>query len=148
MFFFSYSTMPKEFPVEFKQLAFPIIDFVDKEKNGPSIPLNNVTDRLQTLLSIFQRSLYRLKHELKEEQERLVRRTRSSSSSLLPIALSPVSRSARPKVQLTILEEDTIRLMFHQLLKYKVYPTAETLLTTLLDQNSQFPIQSQNFITS
>ena len=36
--------MPKEFSVEFKQLAFSVIDFVEKEKNGPSIPLNNVTD--------------------------------------------------------------------------------------------------------
>ena len=104
--------MPKEFSVEFKQLVFSIIDFVEKEKkNDPSILLNNVIDRLQAMLGISQRSVYRLKHEmkeLKEEQERLVRPTRSSSSSLSPIALSPVSHSGRPKVQLTILEEDTI----------------------------------------
>ena len=81
--------------------------------------------------------------ELKEEQERLVRRTRPSSSSLSPIALSSVSRSGRQKVQLTILEEVTIRLIFHQLLKDKVYPAVETLLPTLLDQNPQFPIQSK-----
>ena len=138
--------MPKEFSVELKQLAFSIIDFVEKEKHGPSISFNNVTDRLQTMLGISQRSVYWLKYEikeLKEEQERLVGCARSSSFSLSLIALSPVSRSGRPKVQLTILEEDTIRLIFHQLLKYKVYPTVETLLSTLLDQNSQFLIQSK-----
>ena len=138
--------MPKEFSVEFKQLAFSIIDFVEKEKHGPSISFNNVTDRLQTMLGISQRSVYWLKYEikeLKEEQERLVGRANSSSSSLSLIALSPVSRSGRPKVQLTILEEDTIRLIFHQLLKDKVYPTVETLLSTLLDQNSQFLIHSK-----
>ena len=115
-----------------------------KKKNSPSIPLNNVTDRLQAILDISQRSVYRLKHEmkeLKEEQVRLVKPTRLSSSSLSPIALSSVSRSGRPKVQLTLLEEDTIRLIFHQLLKDKVSPTVETLLSTLLDQNPQFPIQ-------
>ena len=102
------------------------------------ISLNNVTDCLQAILGISQRSVYRFKYEMKEEQERLVRRTRSSSSSL-----SPVSRSGRPKVQLTILEEDTIRLIFQRLLKDKMYPTVETLLSTLLDQNLQFPIQSK-----
>ena len=136
--------MPKEFLVEFKQLAFSIIDFVKKKDS--SIPLNSITDRLQVMLGICQRSEYRLKHEMKElkgEQERLVRRTRSSSSSLSPIALSPVSHSGRPKVQLIILEEDTIRFIFHQLLKDKVYPIVETLLSTLLDQNPQLPIQSK-----
>ena len=83
------------------------------------------------MLGISQRPVYRLKHEmkeLKEEQERLVRCTRSLSSSLSPIALSPISRSDHPKVQLTIPEEDTIRFIFHQLLKDKVYPTVETSL--------------------
>jgi len=138
--------MPKEFSVEFKQLAFSIIDFVEKEKNDPSIPLNNVTDRLQAMLGISRRSVYRLKHEMKElkdEQERFVRSTRSSSSSLSPTALSPTSRSGRPKVQLTMLEEDTIRLTFHQLLKDKMYPTVENLLLTLLNQNPEFPIKSK-----
>jgi len=81
--------------------------------------------------------------ELKDEQERFVRSTRSSSSSLSPTALSPTSRSGRPKVQLTMLEEDTIRLTFHQLLKDKMYPTVENLLLTLLNQNPEFPIKSK-----
>jgi hypothetical protein len=138
--------MPKEFSVEFKQLAFSVIDFVEKEKNGPSIPLNNVTDRLQAMLGISQRSVYRLKHEMKElkdEQDNSVRSTRSSNSSLSPTALSPTRRSGRPKMQLTILEEDTIRLIFHQLLKNKMYPTVENLLSTLLNENPEFPIKSK-----
>lgn len=138
--------MPKEFSVEFKQPAFSVIDFVEKEKNGPSIPLNNVTDRLQAMLGVSQRSVYRLKHEMKElkdEQDNSVRSARSSNSSLSPTASSPTRRSGRPKMELTILEEDTIRLIFHQLLKNKMYPTVENLLSTLLNENPEFPIKSK-----
>ncbi|CAF3293648.1 unnamed protein product, partial [Rotaria sp. Silwood2] len=138
--------MPKEFSLEFKQMAFSIIDFVEKEKYGPSIALNNVTDRLQAILGISERSVYRLKREmkkLKDEQEESVRHTRSSSSSLSPKSLSPVRRPGRPKVQLTTLEQDTIRLTFHNILKDKTYPTVENLLSTQLSQYPEFPIKSK-----
>ncbi|CAF2118264.1 unnamed protein product [Rotaria magnacalcarata] len=138
--------MPKEFSLEFKQLAFSIIDFVEKEKNGPSIPLNNVTDRVQAILGVSERSVYRLKREMKqlrEEQEDFVRVTRLSSPSQLPTALSPVSRSGRPKAPITIFEQDTIRLTFHYLLKNKMYPTIENILSRLLTEYPEFPIQSK-----
>ncbi|CAF0843890.1 unnamed protein product [Didymodactylos carnosus] len=138
--------MPKEFSLEFKQLAFSVIDFIENENSGPSIPLNNVTGRLEAILGISQRSVYRLKQkmkELKEDQEEFTRFTRSSSSSLSPTPLSPVSRSGRPKVQLTMFGQDTIRLTFHLLLKDKMYPTLENLLATLLSQYPDFPIKSK-----
>ena len=134
--------MPKEFSLEFNQLAFSIIDFVEKEKNGTLIPLNNVTDRLEAMFGVSGRSVNRFKQELKEQEES-VRRSSSSSSSLLPTPLSPVRRSGRPKVQITMFEQDTIRLIFHQLLKDKIYPTLENLLSTLLSQYPDFPIKSK-----
>ncbi|CAF3934653.1 unnamed protein product [Rotaria sp. Silwood1] len=138
--------MPKEFSLEFKQLAFSVIDFVEKEKNGSLIPLYNVTDRLEAILGVSRRSVNRLKQELKElkkEQEESVRFTRSSNSLSSLTPLSPVGRSGRPKVQLTMFEQDTIRLIFHQLLQDKVYPTLENLLSTLLNQHPDFPIKSK-----
>ncbi|CAF3865788.1 unnamed protein product [Rotaria sp. Silwood1] len=137
--------MPKEFSLEFKQLVFSIIDFIEKEKNSPSIPLNNVTDRLVAILGISRRSVFVLKSEmkqLKEDQEEFVRLTRSSSTSLSPTPLPSAKRSGRPKAQLTNFEKDTIRLTFHLLLKDKMYPTVENLLSTLLSQYPEFPIQS------
>ncbi|CAF1541539.1 unnamed protein product [Rotaria magnacalcarata] len=136
--------MPKEFSLEFKQLAFSVIDFIEKEKSGPSIPLNNVTGPVEAILGISQRSVYRLKQEmkkLKEDQEEFARFTRSSSFSLSPTPLSPVSRSDRPKVQLTMFEQDSIRLTFHLLLQDIMYPTLENLLATLLSQYPDFPIK-------
>ena len=127
-------------------MAFSIIDFVEKGKNGTLIPLNNVTDRLEAMLGVSRRSVNRFKQELKElkkEQEESVRRSRSSSSSLLLTPLSPVRRSGRSKVQLTMFEQDTIRLIFHQLLKDKIYPTLESLLSALLSQYPDFPIKSK-----
>ncbi|CAF3591532.1 unnamed protein product [Rotaria sp. Silwood2] len=135
--------MPKEFSLEFKQLAFSIIDFVEKEKNGSLIPLNNVTDRLEAMLGVSRRSINRLKHEIKElkkDQEESIRLTRWSSSSLSPTPLSPVGRS---KVQLTMFEQDTIRLTFYLLLQDKMYPTLENLVSTLLSQYPDFPIKSK-----
>ncbi|CAF5100133.1 unnamed protein product, partial [Rotaria sp. Silwood1] len=130
-----YLIMPKEFSLEFKQLAFSIIDFIKKEKDGPSIPLNNVTGRLVAILAISRRSAFVLKNEmkqLKEDQEEFVRFTRSSSTSLSLTPVPPAKHSGHPKVQLTNFEQDTIRLTFHLLLKDKMYPTAENLLSTLL----------------
>ncbi len=127
-------------------MAFSVIDFIEKEKNGSSIPLNNVTDRLVAILGISRRSVFVLKDEmkeLKEDQEEFVRFTRSSSTSLSPTPLLPVKHPGRPKVQLTNFEQDTIRLTFHLLLKDKVYPTVENLLSTLLSQYPEFPIQSK-----
>ncbi|CAF4474205.1 unnamed protein product [Didymodactylos carnosus] len=144
--------MPRgqEFSKEFKQLAFSIIEFVEKEKSGPSIPLNNVNGRLQALLGISERSVYYLKSELKalvkeqEDSTRLRRSSSASSPSVLPSPSSPKKQNAgRPKIQLTTLEQDTIRLTFHLLLKDKIYPTLENLLSALLAQEPDFPIRSR-----
>ncbi|CAF4563551.1 unnamed protein product, partial [Didymodactylos carnosus] len=51
--------------------------------------------------------------------------------------------AGRPKIQLTTLEQDTIRLTFHLLLKDKIYPTLENLLSALLAQEPDFPIRSR-----
>ncbi|CAF4584900.1 unnamed protein product, partial [Didymodactylos carnosus] len=57
---------------------------------------------------------------------------------------SPKKQNAgRPKIQLTTLEQDTIRLTFHLLLKDKIYPTLENLLSALLAQEPDFPIRSR-----
>lgn len=147
--------MPRgqEFSKDFKQLAFSIIEFVDNEKSGPSIPLFNVNERLQAMLNISDRSISRLKQEMKQlkiEEENAIRTRRtssaSSSSSTTSICITPSSPkkylAGRPKIELSELEEDTIRLIFHQLLNEKVYPTVSNMLNALLNQDANFPIQS------
>lgn len=64
--------MPKgyEFSQEVKQLMFHIINFVENEKNGPVIPLYNVTGRLAKMLDISERSVRRLKQELHQLREK------------------------------------------------------------------------------
>jgi hypothetical protein len=65
--------MPKgyKFSQEIKQLMFNVIDFVESEKNGSVIPLNNVNDRLISMLGISMASVERLRREMKEEKIRI-----------------------------------------------------------------------------
>ncbi|CAF4194494.1 unnamed protein product [Rotaria sordida] len=49
---------------------FHIINFVESEKNGPVIPLCNVTDRLVKMLDISEKSVRRLKQELHQLREK------------------------------------------------------------------------------
>jgi hypothetical protein len=58
--------MPKgeDFMSNVKQLMFRIIKFVEGEKNGPVIPLFNTTERLEAMLGISQRSVFRLRNEM------------------------------------------------------------------------------------
>jgi len=65
--------MPKgnEFSQEIKQLMFNVIKFVESEKNGSVIPLNNVNERLESILGISMASVERLKKEMREEKSRL-----------------------------------------------------------------------------
>ena len=65
-----------EFSQELKQLVFNVIKFVEKEKTGPLIPLNNVNDRLQSMLGISLASVKRLKQELREGQEKIMEEKR------------------------------------------------------------------------
>ena len=66
-----------EFLQELKQLAFNVIKFVENEKNGPSIPLYNINDHLQSMLGISLASVKRLKQEMREEQERMMEENRT-----------------------------------------------------------------------
>ena len=65
-----------EFSQELKQLVFNVIKFVEKEKTGPLIPLNNVNDRLQSMLGISLASVKRLKQEMREGQEKIMEEKR------------------------------------------------------------------------
>jgi hypothetical protein len=47
-----------------KQLMFRIIKFVEREKTGPVIPLFNTTGRLEAMLGIPRRSVFRLRSEM------------------------------------------------------------------------------------
>lgn len=66
-----------EFSQELKQVVFNVIKFVENEKNGPSIPLYNVNDRLESMLGISLASVKRLKQEMIEEQERMMEEKRT-----------------------------------------------------------------------
>ena len=47
-----------------------MIDFVEKEKAGPTIPLHNTAGRLLALLGIGENSLFRLKKELTDQRQK------------------------------------------------------------------------------
>jgi hypothetical protein len=66
-----------EFSQEVKQLIFNVIKFVENEKNGPVIPLNNVNDRLESMLGISLSSIRRLKQEMREERDRIMEEKRA-----------------------------------------------------------------------
>ena len=61
-----------EFSQELKQLMFNVIRFVENEKSGTIIPLNNVNDRLQAMLRISLSSVRRLKEEMRQGEGRLI----------------------------------------------------------------------------
>ena len=82
--------MPKgtEFSEDLKQMMFRVVLFVENEKNGLTIPLHNVNERLNAMLGISKQSILNLKREMKElqrqhddEEEPLRSRTRSATSS-------------------------------------------------------------------
>ncbi len=50
---------------------------MENEKNDPAIPLNNVNDRLQSMLGISLSSVKRLKQEMREEQDRMMEEKRA-----------------------------------------------------------------------
>ena len=68
------SDMPTgvEFSQELKQLMFNVIRFVENEKSGTIIPLNNVNDCLQAMLGISLSSVRRLKEEMRQDEGRLI----------------------------------------------------------------------------
>jgi hypothetical protein len=62
-----------------------------------------------------------------------------------PLPLSPKKKGncGRKKIILTEFEEDSIRYQFHLLLASKQYPTTTKLMTRLLEEAPDFPIQSE-----
>ena len=66
-----------EFSQEMKQLTFNVIRFVENEKNGTVIPLNNVNDRLQSMLGISLSSIRRLKQEMREKEKEIMEGNRT-----------------------------------------------------------------------
>jgi hypothetical protein len=66
--------MPKgqHYSQERKELLLNVIKFIEEEKNGATIPLYNVNDRMMGAFQISQGFLVNLKNELKqlEEEER------------------------------------------------------------------------------
>jgi len=54
---------------ETKELMFNVIKFIEGEKNGTTIPLYNVNDRIMAALQISHGSLVNLKNELKQLEE-------------------------------------------------------------------------------
>ncbi|CAF3405572.1 unnamed protein product [Rotaria sp. Silwood2] len=61
-----------------------------------------------------------------------------------PISPKKKGHSGRKKIVLTEYEEDVIRYQFHLLLASKQYPTTAKLLTRLLEDTPDFPIQSES----
>ena len=70
--------MPKgyEFSQDMKEIFFNVIQFVEKEKFGPVIPLFNVNERLSSMLAISMRSVARLKSEMKEIEHDMMEKKR------------------------------------------------------------------------
>jgi chromosome condensin MukBEF complex kleisin-like MukF subunit len=70
--------MPKsyEFSQDMKEIFFNVIQFVEKEKFGPVIPLFNVNERLSSMLAISMRSVERLKSEMKEIEHDMMEKKR------------------------------------------------------------------------
>ena len=61
-----------------------------------------------------------------------------------PIAPQKIGNVGRKPIVLSSLGEDTIRYIFHKMLEEKIYPTISTLLVRLLNENSDFPIQTES----
>jgi hypothetical protein len=86
--------MPKgqEFSTDVKQTMFRVITFGEKEKNGPTIPLYSVNERLHSMLGISKQSITNLKSEMRElqrqqdEEESRELQTRSRTSSSVKLS--------------------------------------------------------------
>lgn len=66
---------------------FNVVKFVESEKNGLVIPLNNVNDRLQSMLEISSKSIKRLKKQMKEignqmmEEQKIIDETKKNKEN-------------------------------------------------------------------
>ena len=66
--------MPKghDFSLDAKQIMFNVIKFVEREKGGYLIPLNNVNDRIKSILGISMSSVEKLKREMREQEREML----------------------------------------------------------------------------
>jgi Sec-independent protein translocase protein TatA len=166
--------MPKgqEFSKDVKQTMFRVITFVEKEKNGPTIPLYSVNERLHSMLGISKQSITNFKSEMRElqrqkdveeESRELQTRSRTSSSVTLshrkqdwssssPATKANILKALPPRkkghsggksIPLSEYAEDMIRLQFHTILSKKEYPTTAKLLLSLKSDHPDFPITSR-----
>ena len=60
----------QDYSIKEKQIFFRVIDFVEKGKAGPTIPLHNTTGRLLAMLGIGENSLLKLKKELVDQGQK------------------------------------------------------------------------------
>ncbi|CAF3595812.1 unnamed protein product [Rotaria sp. Silwood1] len=99
------------------------------------------------------RAAIQVEETLTTPGSRKVKRQWSASSittiintTCIPSPRSPKKKgnSGRKKIVLTEYEEDQIRYQFHLLLASKQYPTTAKLLTRLLEDTPDFPIQSES----
>ncbi|CAF4801360.1 unnamed protein product, partial [Rotaria sp. Silwood2] len=79
------------FSTELKKVLFRVITFVENEKDGPLILLNNCNARLVAMLGVSKTSLVRLKNEMKMLQV--------TQEELQPHHLRSQSKSRRPSKQ-------------------------------------------------
>jgi hypothetical protein len=61
-----------DFSQDVKQIMFNVIQFVEREKGGCLIPLNNVNDRIKSMLGISMTSVERLKREIREQEREML----------------------------------------------------------------------------
>ena len=61
-----------DFSQDVKQIMFNVIQFVEHEKGGCLIPLNNVNDHIKSMLGISMTSVERLKREIREQEREML----------------------------------------------------------------------------
>jgi hypothetical protein len=61
-----------DFSHDVKQIMFNVIQFVEREKVGCLIPLNNVNDPIKSMLGISMTSVDRLKREIREQEREML----------------------------------------------------------------------------
>ncbi|CAF3252399.1 unnamed protein product [Rotaria sp. Silwood2] len=97
------------FSTELKKVLFRIITFVENEKDGPLIPLNNYNARLVAMLGISETSLLRLKNKMKmlqvAQEELQPHHLHSQSKSRRPSKQKPRSSSAASALVTNVLPD-------------------------------------------
>jgi len=91
-----------EYSTDLKNVFFRVIAFVEAEKTGHQIPLNNTTERLQAMLGISKGSVFNLKKEmkrLKDEQEAEKREEEEEEEAKKKEEITKVQQNARMRLR-------------------------------------------------